>query len=169
MYSASDHWQFTVHQLRGSRDPLRFPIDVCICHRPLTTDHCELAQKRREFACKSAQKHAPKPLLTCSWEILCEPLLLFGQFHGFTHQLNGQFQGICLEESQPLKRTFAGRAAPFERTFGRLNAPDKPTFRLIPLDLVGIPPFLIKKRSMEHPQVRAIPCLRIEAPGQPAG
>jgi hypothetical protein len=34
---------------------------------------------------KMAQKHAPKPFLTCLWEILCEPLLLLGQFHGSTH------------------------------------------------------------------------------------
>jgi hypothetical protein len=66
-------------------------------------------------------------------------LLLKGQFHGFTHQLNGQFQGICLEESQPKERTFPGRAAPFKPTFGRVNAPEKRTLRLILLDLTKHP------------------------------
>jgi hypothetical protein len=42
------------------------------------------------------------------WEILWFLLLLFGQFHGFTYQLNGQFQGIPLEKSQPPEPTFAG-------------------------------------------------------------
>jgi hypothetical protein len=59
-------------------------------------------------------------------------MLLFGQFHGFTHQLNGQFQGIPVKKSQPYVRTFRGRAAPLKRTFGGVNAPDKPSFRLIP-------------------------------------
>jgi hypothetical protein len=86
-----------------------------------------------------AQKHVPKPFLTCSWEILCEPLLLLGQFHGFMYLLNGQFQGICLEKSQPNKRTFPRRAAPLERTFGRVKAPSKPTLRLILLDLTKNP------------------------------
>jgi hypothetical protein len=80
---------------------------------------------------KMAQKRAPDPVLTCLWEILCELLLLFGQFRGSTHQLNGQFHGICLEESQPRKRTYAGRAAPLKRTFGRLSTPDERTSRLI--------------------------------------
>jgi hypothetical protein len=88
---------------------------------------------------KMAQKHAFKPILTCLWVILCEPLLLFGQFHGYTHRLNGQFHGICLKESQPPERTFAGRAAPLERTFGRVKAPSKPTFSLILLDLTKHP------------------------------
>jgi len=69
------------------------------------------------------------------WEILWFSLLLFGQFHGSTHQLIAQFQGIPLQKSQPPERTFAGRAAPFKRTFGRVNAPSKPTFALIPWDL----------------------------------
>ena len=46
--------------------------------------------------------------LTHRWEILWFYALLFGQFHGFTHQLNGQFQGIPLEKSQPSERTFGG-------------------------------------------------------------
>jgi hypothetical protein len=70
-------------------------------------------------------------VLTFSWEILYEHLLLLGQFRGFTHQLNGQFQGISLEKSHPPKRTFAGHAAPSKRTFGRVNAPPKPTLSLI--------------------------------------
>jgi hypothetical protein len=49
--------------------------------------------------------------LTHWWEILCEPLLFFGQFHGYTHLSKGQSQGICFEESQPPKRTLAARAA----------------------------------------------------------
>jgi hypothetical protein len=80
----------------------------------------------------AAKNTLPKAVLTCLWEILCEPVLLFGQFHGFTHQLNGQFQGIPVKKSQPYVRTFRGRAAPFKRTFGRVNAPAKPSFRLIP-------------------------------------
>jgi hypothetical protein len=31
----------------------------------------------------------PNTALTFLWEILCEPTLLFGQFHGFTYQLIG--------------------------------------------------------------------------------
>jgi hypothetical protein len=80
----------------------------------------------------AAKNTLPKAVLTCLWEILCEPVLLFGQFHGFTHQLNGQFQGIPVKKSQPYVRTFRGRAAPLKRTFGGVNAPDKPSFRLIP-------------------------------------
>jgi hypothetical protein len=101
---------------------------------------------------KMAQKHAPKPFLTCLWEILCEPLLLKGQFHGFTHQLNGQFQGICLEKSQPSERTFAGRAAPLEQTFGPVNALDKPTFALIPWDFHDLSPE--RKKNACHPDRR---------------
>jgi hypothetical protein len=70
--------------------------------------------------------------LTCSWEILWLRAQLFGQFHGFTHQLIAQFQGIPLEKSQPNERTFAGQVTPSKRTFGRVNAPEKPTLRLIP-------------------------------------
>jgi hypothetical protein len=65
------------------------------------------------------------------WEILRYSFLLFGQFHGFTHQLIGQFQGIPLEKSQPGERTFAGQVTPSKRTFGPVNAPEKPTLRLI--------------------------------------
>jgi len=39
------------------------------------------------------------PALTNFWEILWLRTLLFGQFQGSTHQLNGQFHGICLKES----------------------------------------------------------------------
>jgi hypothetical protein len=77
--------------------------------------------------------------LTVWWEILCEPLLLKGQFHGFTHQLNGQFQGIPLKKSQPAERTFARHAAPAERTFGPMEARSKPTFSLILRDLTKHP------------------------------
>jgi hypothetical protein len=83
---------------------------------------------------KHGQKHVAKPFLARLWEILCEPLLLLGQFHGSTHPREGQFHGICLKESQPPRRTFAGRAVPLKRTFGRVNAPAKPTFALIPRD-----------------------------------
>jgi len=84
---------------------------------------------------KHAQKRAPEAFLMHSWEILCEPLLLKGQFHGYTHPSRGQFHGICLKESQPLKRTYTGRAAPLKRTFDRANAPDERTFCMILLDL----------------------------------
>jgi hypothetical protein len=90
--------------------------------------------------------------LTALWEILCNPLLLFGQFPGSTHQLNGQFRGICLEESQPKERTFAGRAAPLKRTFGPVNAPDKPTFALIPWDFPDLSPE--RKKNACHPDRR---------------
>ena len=73
--------------------------------------------------------------MTCLWEILYEPLLLKGQFHGFTYLLNGQFQGIPLEKSQPNERTFAGRVTPLERTFEGVRAPSKPTSALIPCNL----------------------------------
>jgi hypothetical protein len=66
-----------------------------------------------------------------AWVILCNSLLLLGQFHGFTYQLKGQFQGIRLEKPQPKKQTFRGRAAPLERTFGPVSAPNKRRFRLI--------------------------------------
>jgi hypothetical protein len=69
------------------------------------------------------------------WVILCNPSRKKDQFHGFTHQLIAQFQGIPLEKSQPAVRTFAGRAAPLERTFDGVSAPLKPTLRLIPKDL----------------------------------
>src|SRR5208337_4347378 len=95
---------------------------------------------RRECYCHRRQGLTdPTEQLRYVWEILCEPLLLFGQFHGFTYLLNGQFQGICLKESQPKERTFAGRAAPLERTFGRVKAPSKPTFTLILRDLTKHP------------------------------
>jgi hypothetical protein len=90
-------------------------------------------------ALKHAQKHALRPIWTCLWEILCEPLLLLGQFHGYTYLFKGQFRGICLKESQPPERTFAGQVKPLKRTFGRVNAPEKPTFRLILLDLTKHP------------------------------
>jgi hypothetical protein len=77
--------------------------------------------------------------LTSLREIVCELLLLFGQFFGYKHPSNGQFPGICLKESQPLERTFAGQMQPFERTFGRVNAPDKPTLPLILMDLAKRP------------------------------
>jgi hypothetical protein len=91
-----------------------------------------------------------KAIWTCLREILYEPSLLFGQFHGYAYLLNGQFQGICLKESQPPERTFAGHWAPLKRTFGQCNAPNKPTFRLISWDLADIPPFARKKRRMGH-------------------
>jgi hypothetical protein len=109
---------------------------------------------------KYALKHAPKPLLTCSWEILCEPLLLKGQFHGFTHQLNGQFQGICLKESQPKERTFAGRAEPPKRTFGRVKAPSEPSSSLILLDLTKHP-IPERKKCRSFDSVAAATSLRM--------
>jgi hypothetical protein len=109
---------------------------------------------------KNAPKHAPKPLLRFSWEILCEPLLLKGQFHGFTHQLNGQFQGICLEESQPKERTFAGQVTLLKRTFGRVEAPSKPSFSLILLDLTKHP-IPERKKCRSFDSVAAATSLRM--------
>jgi hypothetical protein len=86
-----------------------------------------------------AQKRVPEPFLTCLWVILCEPLLLFGQFHGSTHPPDGQFHGTCLEKPQPKKRTFPGRTAPPEPTFGGFTAPNIPPLRLILLDLTNNP------------------------------
>jgi hypothetical protein len=48
---------------------------------------------------RMAQKRAPKPFLMRLWVILCNPLLLFGQFFGYIHPSNGQFPGICLTKS----------------------------------------------------------------------
>ena len=93
-----------------------------------------MARIRMQNMPKHAQKHAPEAILTCLWEFLCEPLLLLGQFHGYTYLLKGQFRGICLEESQPPERTFAGQVKPLKRTFGRVNAPDKRTSAFIPWD-----------------------------------
>jgi hypothetical protein len=69
------------------------------------------------------------------WVILYPPLREYGQFYGYKHPSNGQFRGICLKESQPLERTFAGQMQPFKRTFGRVYAPDKRPLPLILMDL----------------------------------
>jgi hypothetical protein len=112
---------------------------------------------------KTAQEHAFDPVLTCLWEILCEPLLSKGQFRGFTHQLNGQFHGICLEESQPKERTFAGCAAPLERTFGRIEAPSGPSFSLILWDLTKHPTSHAKNAGFStRPPLRSLaPCFSV--------
>jgi hypothetical protein len=81
---------------------------------------------------------------------------LFGQFHGFMYLLNGQFQGICLKESQPNKRTFPGRAAPLERTFGGFTAPNIPSLRLILLDLAKHPTPERKNADFSTTSARAI-------------
>jgi hypothetical protein len=81
---------------------------------------------------------------------------LFGQFHGFTYQLKGQFQGICLEKPQPKKRTFPGRAAPPERTFGGFTAPNIPSLRLILLDLTKNPTPGRKNADFSTTSARAI-------------
>ena len=56
------------------------------------------------------------------------------------------FRGICLKESQPLERTFAGQVTPLKRTFGRVNAPNKRTFVLNSRALVDSPPLSVKIR-----------------------
>ena len=103
---------------------------------------------------RAASKCAPGGLLTYLWEILYEPLLLKGQFHGFTYQLNGQFQGIPLEKSQPEVRTFARRAAPSKRTFSRANAPSKPTLVLIPCNFHH---FISERRKLHLPALALHP------------
>jgi len=101
--------------------------------------------------------------LTRRWEILWFYALLFGQFHGFTHQLNGQFQGIPLEKSQPDERTFAGCAAPVGPTFHGPNAPSKPTFCLILHHLSEHPTPNARMQVFDTPSARlsaASPSLR---------
>jgi hypothetical protein len=83
---------------------------------------------------KTTQITHPRPILTCLWEVLYKPELLFGKFFGYIHRSSGQFPGTCLKGSQPLKRTFAGQMTPLERTFGQVNAPDKQPLPLIPWD-----------------------------------
>ena len=58
-----------------------------------------LHAKHTKNGAKWPQKHVPEPVLTTFREILWLHTLLFGQFHGSTHQLDGQFHGICLKES----------------------------------------------------------------------
>jgi len=73
------------------------------------------------------------------WEILSEPPLEKGQFPGSSCPRNVQFRGICLKESQPPKRPFAGQTAPLKPTFGRENVPLKRTFALIPWNFRDAP------------------------------
>jgi hypothetical protein len=115
-------------------------------------DVCELPAGR------TTRYQEPNPLIGFTygmatpllWEILWFYALLFGQFHGYTHQLNGQFHGICLKESQPPEQTSAGRAAPLERTFRGVNAPEKRTSRQIPQDLTKLPTRTAKNATC-HP------------------
>ena len=113
-------------------------------------ESCLFATPVNAFLHLKHGKSVPNSVLTSRWEILWFCARLFGQFHGFTHQLNGQFQGIPLEKSQPSERTFARRAAPPERTFEGVNAPSKPSFVLILLNLTESPTPNTKNAGFRH-------------------
>jgi hypothetical protein len=65
-------------------------------------------QKHIKNGAKSRKNTHLTPVWKRLWEILCGPLLENGQFPGYICPSKGQFPGICLKESQPLKRTFVG-------------------------------------------------------------
>jgi len=98
--------------------------------------------------CRCRSPSLPSLMLWCVcpgfrcafWEILNKPSLEKGQSPGSSCPRNAQFRGICLKESQPPKRPFAGQMAPLKPTFDPLKAPLKQTFALIPWDFRDAPP-----------------------------
>ena len=71
------------------------------------------------------------PLYASFWEILWCAFAQFVNFSGAVCPQSGTLLGACLEEMQPLKRTFSGQMTPFKRTFGGSAVPLNRTFAFI--------------------------------------
>ncbi len=119
-------WGPGKHKLRQSLAPL-VPCSLA----PLLP---VFAKKKRAFARRSTQKHAPNPIMTHLCEIICKLSRDFAKFLIHTWPWNRKFCVRCLEKSRSLERPLRGQTRNSKPTFGRVNTHFKRTFALIPQD-----------------------------------